>query len=349
MTIHLRIGELRPERVRFAISPAQEALHSLYVLYRPKRYPLHTQWVLRTRRQLSPTLKEELDFFTPMWGKGSIPLIWNTLTTTKQETFEEQLQGLEQVSLEQYARYMLVSVEHVDLESLSDPELLQQPYFHLLKETPALHRERFLAMLRLYWVEAFGTEWPQIEQLIAQDQARRSHTMSRKSVLHGLDNLSRYLLVNYQTKTATVTYNTLDTEVFFPPEKKLYLMPSYFTWPFLLLSVDKEHPLICYPLMHQQEEGNTPIPSERLLQLLKATGDATRLQILQLLAQEPRSTRQLAGLIRISEATVSKHLKQLQEAQLITPTRESHYVFYHLQKSGLVELTDGLTQTFQLD
>jgi DNA-binding transcriptional ArsR family regulator len=126
-------------------------------------------------------------------------------------------------------------------------------------------------------------------------------------------------------------------------------MPSYFTWPFLFLSVDGDHPLITYPLMQQQEEGDTPIPPERLLQLLKATGDATRMQILQLLATEPRSTRQLAGLIRISEATVSKHLKQLQEANLITSKRDSHYVFYQLEKSALAELTDGLSRMFQLD
>lgn len=102
------------------------------------------------------------------------------------------------------------------------------------------------------------------------------------------------------------------------------------------------NPLITYPLMQQQQEAHTPVPPERLLQLLKATGDMTRLQILQLIAKKPRSTRELAGMIGIAEATVSKHLKQLHEAQLVTTRRESHYVFYELLPGGLEELSQGV-------
>jgi DNA-binding transcriptional ArsR family regulator len=335
--------------VRFAPSAAQEALLSLYVLYLPKRFPLHTQWVLSTRRRLSHALKAEFDFFEPMWGNSAVPLIWDPRFFAKEETFEEQLQGYRTRPLETYINDMMVGFELEAADLQRQPQLLERPYFRLLHDDPAAHRERFLAMFQRYWQEAFAAEWLEIETLIAQDIERRSRVMFQKSVLHGLVNLSRYLLANFETHTATVTYNTLNEDVLFPPERHLYLMPSYFTWPFLFLSVTSGDPLITYPLMHQQAEGDTPVPPERLLQLLKAAGDATRLQILQLLAVEPRSTRQLAGLIRISEATVSKHLKQLQEANLITPQRDSHYVFYHLVKNGLRELTHGIAQTFELD
>ncbi|KEO82314.1 ArsR/SmtB family transcription factor [Tumebacillus flagellatus] len=346
MTIHFRLRDLPPERVVFTPSPAQEALQSLHILHLPKRFPLHTSWVLRTRKQLSAELKAELHYFEPMWGDNAIPLIWDMRVADMPADFAGQLNWLREQPLPWYADEMLGGYSLKSTDLVERPELLQQAFFSDLKNDPVRHRERFLAMFARYWQEAFADTWQDMQTLIRQDIERRLRVMTRKSVLHGLVNLSRYLLVNFKTRTATVTYNTLDTEVQFPPEKRLYLMPSYFTWPFLLLGVSGEHPLIAYPLMQQQEEGSAPVPPDRLLELLKAAGDATRLQILQLAAQEPRSTRQLAGLLSISEATASKHLKQLQEAGLVTPKRQSHYVFYHFDRNGLSDLLLGLTEIF---
>jgi hypothetical protein len=57
--IVFRLGDLQPDRVSFGFCPAQEALHSLRVIDAPKRYPLHIDWVLRTRKKLSSGIKSE--------------------------------------------------------------------------------------------------------------------------------------------------------------------------------------------------------------------------------------------------------------------------------------------------
>ena len=54
--------------------------------------------------------------------------------------------------------------------------------------------------------------------------------------------------------------------------------------------------LIVYALAEMQREGRPRCP-QGLLKLLRSTGDPTRLQVLQLLVQQPRSTGQIAGLI----------------------------------------------------
>ena len=103
--------------------------------------------------------------------------------------------------------------------------------------------------------------------------------------------------------------------------------------------------LIVYSLAEMQEEGQAPLPPEQLLKLLRSAGDPTRLQVLQLLAQRPRSTRELAGLIGLSEAAISKHLKLLQEAGWVAPERRSYYVIYRLLRESLASLSRGLEQT----
>lgn len=52
--------------------------------------------------------------------------------------------------------------------------------------------------------------------------------------------------------------------------------------------------------------------------------------------------RELAGLLRLSEAAVSKHLKLLQEAGLVVPERDSYYVLYRVVREPLAAMARGL-------
>lgn len=92
-------------------------------------------------------------------------------------------------------------------------------------------------------------------------------------------------------------------------------------------------------------QGRAPIPAEDLLSLLRAAADTTRLQILELLARRSRSTRELAGLIGLTEAAVSKHLKVLQKSGWIVPERHSYYVYYRLESGARDRIVSGLDQT----
>jgi DNA-binding transcriptional ArsR family regulator len=80
------------------------------------------------------------------------------------------------------------------------------------------------------------------------------------------------------------------------------------------------------------------------LRLLRAAGDPTRLQILQLLAPRPRSTREVAGLIGLTEAAISKHLKLLLDAGWVETERRSYYVYYRLVPDAAGRLARALDQ-----
>ena len=91
-----------------------------------------------------------------------------------------------------------------------------------------------------------------------------------------------------------------------------------------------------------QHQGHAPKPPEDLLKLLRAVADPTRMQILRLLARRPCSTREIARLIGLIEAAISKHLKLLHDAGWISTERQSYYVYYRLTRDSLVDLTAGL-------
>lgn len=365
MTIVMRMKGVGVEQVRFGFVEAQEMLHSLLVLHKPKWHPLHIQWIMRTRKRLSPGLKAELEGLREIWKNG-LPVFWDVREAEFGSSMEEQLGELRKRDRDLFVKDMLQatyeqSMKKRGLEAAPDlvslakhMPLLEEELgegaaiYRRLLEEPEQVKERLTELLGAYWESCLEREWPEIEEMMAGDIERRARVMQEKGVLQGLVNLSRYLHVNVQSGVCVIPYNTLKTDVSLGAESELFLMPSYFTWPYLLVDAQLPRPLLSYPLMQQQSEGGLPVPPERLLELLKATGDVSRLQILQLLRVKPRSTRELAGIVRLAEATVSKHLKLLQSAGVVEPFRESHYVFYRLKRGALRELVQGVSTTFEV-
>ncbi|MEZ4729114.1 MAG: metalloregulator ArsR/SmtB family transcription factor [Caldilineaceae bacterium] len=68
-----------------------------------------------------------------------------------------------------------------------------------------------------------------------------------------------------------------------------------------------------------------------LLTFLKLLADPTRLNLLGILAQEPRSVDELAAMLGVSAPTVSHHLKRLHKAGLVAAKAEQYYSFYALE------------------
>ncbi len=84
------------------------------------------------------------------------------------------------------------------------------------------------------------------------------------------------------------------------------------------------------------------MPPDELVRLLRALGDGTRLRTLQLIGERPRSTQELAPLLGISEATLSRHLRVLTDAGMLARSREGRFVLYRLEAKALARLEPSL-------
>ena len=88
---------------------------------------------------------------------------------------------------------------------------------------------------------------------------------------------------------------------------------------------------------------------ERLVTMLRAAGDPTRLRLLLLLRQAELTVSELIEIVGQSQPRVSRHLKLLCGAGLIERFKEGSWVFYRAADEGqgaalgttLVELLEG--------
>ena len=83
-------------------------------------------------------------------------------------------------------------------------------------------------------------------------------------------------------------------------------------------------------------------PNSEMLTFFKALADANRLKIVGLLAQQPLSVEQIAAMLGLHASTVSRHLRLLAEATLVSARPESYYTVYSLETKNLEEMAQRL-------
>lgn len=76
---------------------------------------------------------------------------------------------------------------------------------------------------------------------------------------------------------------------------------------------------------------------------LKALSDPIRREILNLLKTGRMSAGDIAGHFPVTDASVSRHLSVLKEADLIRDTREGKFIYYDLNVSVLEEVMLWIT------
>ena len=71
---------------------------------------------------------------------------------------------------------------------------------------------------------------------------------------------------------------------------------------------------------------------------LKALSDPIRREILNLLKSGRLSAGEISAHFPVTDASISRHLSVLKEADLIEDTREGKYIYYELNASVLEEI-----------
>jgi DNA-binding transcriptional ArsR family regulator len=358
LPIRFRLAAEDVDRIAFAYSPLLEAVLSLHVLTEPKHHPLQHPWV-REMRRLPPALKREIDTFSFLY-RYTLP---NCLLPPADEAlldFDTELGRVRNLDAATIAYELTRPLHdhgggeaHLDDPYVIDairvqarrhgtrtPEVVER----LLEDPPAVG-VAFADLLQDYWQAAFAAEWSRLEPQLADSVTAAGRHIADHGIYSFLRTLPYRLRVDPEQEEFGLDIPH-DHTVALDGDRSLVLVPSVYVWPHVNVNCDDPWPLcLVYPspaIAERKDQG-----SPELLRALRALGDGTRLRALKLIAERPRSTQELAPLVGISEAGLSKHLRVLAGAGLLETRREGYYVLYGLVPGAVRAVADALPRVVE--
>lgn len=377
MTVKLYLEELLPERVGFSYSVLQELLLSLRVLDDYKHHPLHITWVLKTRKQLAPNFHAELRFFRLMIREVS-HILWNP-EKVETPSFETELDLLSDLPNEEFVQSIITIIGNpslgeerrkienfVSFSTFQNSEDLQiqarqwlmkrypesSGTVDLLLDDPVAYQKRFIEFLQAYWDLSFHEMWAEIEAYYMAEVVTLGKRLFQKGTLQTLASLSPRTKHNYSDESVSFLGTASNDFFRFTRVSHIRLRPSYFLYPTVIFFINMKDSgkislmTISYPMSAMQEAGQSPVAPEDLLRMLKGLSDPVRMQIIQLIVKQARSTSELSQIIGISNAAISKHLRLLQDGDWLSSYRESYFVYYQINASRLYDLEYALQHIF---
>jgi DNA-binding transcriptional ArsR family regulator len=219
----------------------------------------------------------------------------------------------------------------------------------LLLDRPAEFAGRLAEAIERFWREAFVADWGRIEPLLGRSILEAGRLLAAVGIWPVLGRLPAHCRVDPQRQELQIDLPH-EHAVVVSAENPLVLSPSVFVWPHLRVNCDPPWPLaIVYAAPALALEAEPRIPPAELLRILRAIADDTRLRVLKLIAERPRTTQELEPLVGLSRAGLSKSLQRLAEAGLIVPRREGYYVVYSLAPERLDALSAALVRFLEQD
>jgi DNA-binding transcriptional ArsR family regulator len=345
-----------PDRVAFAYSPLQEAVLSLHVLVAPKHHALQHRWV-RSMRKLPAALKRRIAEFGFAY-RWTMPDFITASPEGEFSDFEHDLRVLAHHDAEtlglDFLRPLYDHAGKRDAALLGDTEVRRHAFAQvdrhgasrelvtLIFDDPAELGRRFAALVTDYWEAAFADEWARLEPQLTEAVSQAGREIAVGGFYAFVGSLSPRLRVEPELEQFGLDLPH-HHRVEVTEERKLVLVPSAFVWPHVRVNCDEPWPLtLVYPARFVIDEARPHIPSADLVSVLDALGNATRLHTLKLTAARPRSTQELAKLVGLTEAGMSKHLHKLAAAGLVNTRREGYYVLYSADVERLRPLSGAL-------
>lgn len=109
------------------------------------------------------------------------------------------------------------------------------------------------------------------------------------------------------------------------------------------MSEDIDFAFIKFGIFADKEKKN--LGKLKLLnQYLKILGDATRIDILDLLMEKSYYSKELSDKLFITPATLSYHLSQLHVCGFVGAYIEGRKTYYYLRKAGFKKIIDDLSE-----
>ncbi|GAA3195154.1 ArsR/SmtB family transcription factor [Dactylosporangium siamense] len=295
---------------RFAISPVQELVCSVWALRDPGRYTLHLPWRRAALAALDP---DDLALLLSLVGNDrGLP----DFLTPRPATFAPDL------------------AEQLDEIRRTPPDLVERDIVatHAPGPVPAVLRAATLSdladLLGRYWSAAMAGDWPRMRLVMEADTTYRA----RQLAVGGARLLFADIHPNVSWADGAVRIERMIGRYRVSAAGRgLLLLPSVFAYKAVPPMSSAEAPWLAYPARGVATLWHRAVPpGPDVMAALLGPPKATLLQLL----AEALPTVELARRLRVTPGAVSQHLRVLHAGGLVTRVRDGRHVLYRRSDLG---------------
>jgi DNA-binding transcriptional ArsR family regulator len=288
-------------------SPLFELFASLHVLTKPEHHLDRLTWSGKTVTKLPEALITDIRELGKITDAWCIPMDFAHISPFSELTIPDAIEELERFSISQWNKIF-------------------KPYQKAVSKS---EKSEILRVMREYDQAVFEREIAFLEPFLIRILKKELDICKEYGLLTRIKKYHERLVVE---DTDIIFHKNRDYRYDINQLKKIVITASTFLSPHLMM-YENEGILYLTMLVPVEEKKNV-VPSD-LAFLLKALGDETRLKILRELARKPDSTQKLAIKLSLTEAGISKHLKVMLQAGLVTKKRQGNYILYELHQDAI--------------
>jgi DNA-binding transcriptional ArsR family regulator len=324
------------KRVQLVVASVAELFNSLHVLADPSHHLSNQEWAQEVLASMTVDLREEVAYFGQNFDEWlEIADITNLVYPTD-ISISAFLKRVADLPSEQLVDIALHGLGHNELPEYSqtepsDPGILAARL--AAEENPLGFVTRLLNVLQRYWIEVFAAEWEKRRPLVEQRRTLEATRLDNMTPVQWLTTLHNRISYEQQNETL-IFHKSQDLRFQLHDLQRIVCIPSSFTAPHLMVGYARKELTIYInvPLTIATPERVPP----GLLLVAQALSDETRLRIFRSVLRRPHYTQELAIAMKLSEPTVSRHLKILKAAKLVNSHKEGPVVLY----SGTLQPVD---------
>jgi DNA-binding transcriptional ArsR family regulator len=322
------------KHVQAVYSPYRELLTSLHVLTKPEHHLDRLEWANRTRQSLSAEMLNTLSFFGKVTDEWMFIMDCERAFGFENRCVEDSIEQWNCIDCEAFASFLLGARCKLDRTQLNPDE-------REILRRPKRYQKMFYRFLHDYHTTVFARELYHSEPWMVR-AVNAFNEEAQQDPIGALRSVHPRFIVGDQSvqflkaRTYTRYYEDL---------RSITIIPSTFIAPHLLIDIDTPDLFVAKQLLVPSRDLQDGVPTD-LTDKLKALSDPTRMRMARLMLYNPYCTQQLSDHLNLAKATVSKHLRILENADLIESHRSSHYVFYETKARELEMIRVDMDQFF---
>jgi DNA-binding transcriptional ArsR family regulator len=330
-------------------SPLAELMACLHVLAEPGHHPDARVWVERCYRVVPETLRSELFRFAPLWARYRARVFF-PVGAPLNRSLQDELTALHGMSDELFLPFLADAITGrrvgpegrlMQTDSSAWVRECERRSFargdlaYSLVHQPQRFRDDLVSLLNDCSDVFFADEWQRTEPVLEASARQVTSRLARESTPEVVESLSE--MASRRGSDTTVYFDKLQHLDGAVDAHGLLLVPSLRARPHVILKLDDGVPKVMHYLARTPQRDESA-SQELLRRRLLVLSEPARWELCRHLIGESITTTELSMRMEVTKYAVSRHLRVLREAGLISSHKEGRQVFHRLNASVILRL-----------